>query len=69
MTRERCRETVPLIVRKLRWLHLVTFNPLNKEMLMQHYQAAIEFNTRVVNAAIEYWTALAFPSLYMAKQL
>jgi hypothetical protein len=42
-------------------------------MTMQHYnnslKAAATFNTYFVNAALEYWRAMAYPALYYAKYL
>lgn len=36
---------------------------------MEQYNAAIEFNARLLNATIDFWTALAYPSLFLARSL
>lgn len=36
---------------------------------MTHYNAAIAFNLRLISDAIDYWTAVTFPALYIAKRL
>lgn len=36
---------------------------------MQQYAALLALNARMIDAAIEFWTATAFPSLYFAKRL
>jgi hypothetical protein len=36
---------------------------------MNQFEAAVAYNEYLVNAAIEFWTAMAFPSLYFARNL
>lgn len=40
---------------------------------MHHYNdsinAAVEFNTYLVNAALEYWRAVSYPALFYAHYL
>lgn len=36
---------------------------------MEHYAAALALNARLIDTAIEFWTAMTFPSLYLAKRL
>jgi hypothetical protein len=36
---------------------------------MEQYNAAVEYNSRLLNELIDMWTAFAFPALYFAKKL
>jgi hypothetical protein len=50
-------------------------NPLRENFvmdlmeLMEQYNPTHAFNEYLVKAAIEFWTAMTFPSLYLAKTL
>lgn len=36
---------------------------------MEQYNAAVAFNEYLIQAAVEFWTAVTFPALYFAKNL
>ena len=36
---------------------------------MEHYNTVLALNVRLIDSAIEFWTAVSFPSLYLAKHL
>jgi hypothetical protein len=37
--------------------------------VMDQYNAAVALNEYLIRTAVEFWTALAFPAIYYAKNL
>lgn len=37
--------------------------------MMNPYTSAMSYNEYLINASVEFWTAMAFPALYYAKAL
>ncbi len=37
--------------------------------MMNPYTSAMSYNEYLINASVEFWTAMAFPALYFAKSL
>ena len=39
------------------------------QLYVEQYKKTVSFNEYFVNATIEYWRAVSFPALYLAKYL
>lgn len=41
----------------------------HRENDMEHFRATVTFNEYLIKTALDYWAALAFPAIHLAKYL